>query len=168
MSLLGLLTGQIAQAAGPQRVREHRPAPNVQDVALQAAGTLQGQLFDAQGTPVAHAELLLRRGSEVVASARSDSRGVFRIPELAGGVYELQTPTSRGIYRLWAPNTAPPSAQEGVLVVGSEDILRGQPGRQPWLNGIGGALANPWVLALIVGAAIAIPLAIDSDDDDAS
>jgi hypothetical protein len=87
---------------------------------------------------------------------------------LSGGVYELQTLASSDVCRVWAPRTAPPSAQDGVLLVTDDELARGQRG----CFGEGGALSwlsNPWVLGGIVVAAIAIPLGVAAaDDDDAS
>jgi hypothetical protein len=68
------------------------------------------------------------------------------------------------VYRLWAEQTAPPAANDGVLVVHGDDAVRGN-SCNPCGGGLLGVLANPWVLAAIVAAAIAIPLALDDDDD---
>ncbi len=83
---------------------------------------------------------------------------------LSGGVCEFQTETNRDVYRLWAPRTAPPAAQQRVLLVSDSKVVLGQ-------NCGGNALgwlANPWVLGGLVAAAIAIPLAVANSDDDAS
>ena len=89
---------------------------------------------------------------------------------MSGGVYDLRRQHSSGVYRLWAPRTAPPAAEKGVLLVTGDGVQLGQKGycdakrsEQHF-----GFLANPWVLAGIVAAAIAIPLAVASNDDDNS
>jgi hypothetical protein len=67
------------------------------------------------------------------------------------------------MYRVWTVNTAPPVAQPGAMVVAGQDLVRGQ-ASSPVLR----FFTNPWVLAGLVGAAIAIPIALSNDDDDSS
>ena len=45
-------------------------------------------------------------------------------------------------------------------MVNSDEVARANLGN----GGLGGMLANPWVLGLIVAAAIAIPIALDDSD----
>lgn len=136
------------------------------DVALQEGGVLQGQLLAADGTPQAGVPVELRRDGRPVAASTTNEAGLFAIAGVEAGMHELYTPAGRNIYRAWAPHTAPPSAQQGVLLVSGKQVVRGQfgGGGNPWMQGLGSSLANPWILGLIVAAAIAIPLAIDDDD----
>ena len=159
LTCFGLLNAQLVCAAGPAIAKAA-----VRDVALQSPGVLHGQLVNAQGAPQAGAEVAAVQEGNAVAVARTDQAGRFMLANLSGGVYELRTQTASGVYRLWAPRTAPPAAQDGVLMVSGENVVRGFGGQ----NGGLGFLANPLVLAGIVAAAIAIPLAIANDDDDAS
>ena len=155
LTCLGLLNAQLVCAAGPAVGKVV-----VRDVALQSSGVLHGQLLDAQGAPQAGAEVTAIQAGKTVAVARTDRAGRFLLADLSGGVYELRAPAASGVYRLWAPRTAPPAAQDGVLLVSSNDVVRGFGGPgEGW-----GFLANPLVLAGIVAAAIAIPLALDDDD----
>ena len=170
LSMLGMLTGQFAHAAG---AGTDRRAPGVvpghariSDVGLQEGGTLRGVLLDSAGAPEVAVPVVLSRGGEVVASTKTGRSGEFAFRDVAAGVVELQTPSSQGIYRLWAPRTAPPAAEAGILIVDGQEIVRGQ--QAGWLQSLGGTLANPWVLALIVAGAIAIPLALDDDNSSAS
>jgi hypothetical protein len=148
MTCLSMLTVQFAQAAQPV----------VRDVALRSSGVLQGQVLDTQGAPQAGLQVTLAQHGKAIAVANTGIDGRFQMANLSAGVYEMQTPMGSNVYRLWAPRTAPPSAQDGVLIVAGEEYARGQ-------HGCLGLLANPWVLAAIVAAAIAIPLAIDDNDD---
>jgi len=147
-----LLAGQLAQAAGPAFLTTSRVA----DVALTSAGDLRGQVLDAQGVAQPKIKVSIGQTNQQPTFVSTDSEGRFVVQGLAAGVYQVQTPRGGGMYRVWAPRTAPPSAQPGVLVVNDGQIVRGY--------GSNGAhfLANPWVMGLIVAAAIAIPLAIDS------
>ena len=54
------------------------------------------------------------------------------------------------------PNTAPPAAQSAALLVSGSDVVRGQNG------GLVYWLTNPWVLAGLIAAAIAIPIALNN------
>jgi hypothetical protein len=171
LSMLGMLTGQFAHAAGAGTVRR---APVVEpgharisDIGLQEGGTLRGVLLDSAGTGEEAVSVVLRRGGEVLASTKTGRSGEFAFRDVSAGVVELQTPSSQGIYRLWAPRTAPPAAEAGILLVDGQEVVRGQQ-NHAWLQSLGGTLANPWVLALIVAAAIAIPLELDDDNSSAS
>jgi hypothetical protein len=117
-------------------------------------------LIDPQGAPEAGIDVALVKDGAVVAAARTDTEGRFALADMKAGVYQLQTPRANAVCRVWAPNTAPPVAQPGVLLVSSQNVVRQQ--------SIFSVLANPWVLGGIVAAAIAIPLALDDDDDDSA
>jgi hypothetical protein len=138
----------------------------VTDVALARGGVLAGKIVDRQGAPQTGETIRVIHQGQVVATAQTDARGEFAITDLRGGVYQVETTQGAGVYRLWADQTAPPAANDGVLVVHGDDAVRGN-ACDPCGSGGGllGVLANPWVLAAIVAAAIAIPLALDDDDD---
>lgn len=166
-SCIGLLGGQFAQAAN-----------RIGDVALQPGGRLQGQVLDQQGTVQPHARVTIGQQGEAVAVTQTNDQGHFAVHGLPAGVYQVHTEMGVGVYRLWAPQTAPPAAQDSILLVHSNNVVRGVVGGGPgpvapayppaeptgggWMSGLG-FLANPWVLAAIVAAAIAIPLAVDGD-----
>ena len=84
----------------------------------------------------------------------------------------------RSNVRLWAANTAPPSAVAGFTHVDGA-VQRGQCTVDSCTGTCGGTcgackgkcgplglLMNPWVIGAAVAAAIAIPLAVNDDDDD--
>jgi len=128
--------------------------PAVIDVTLHDGGTLRGQVVDAQGKPLAGSPLSIRQIDREVARVVSDQSGYFQATGLRGGMYQILAGEATGVYRLWAPRTAPPSAQPGALVVVAGKQVLGQGHRVLcWLR-------NPWVIAGIVAAAIAIPVAI--------
>ena len=64
---------------------------------------------------------------------------------MTAGVYELQTAGSSDVYRLWAPRTAPPAAQDGVLLVADEQVVLGQNNPQ----------SRAWVRWPILGSSVA-------------
>jgi hypothetical protein len=169
MSIVGMLIGQFAQAAGPQPVsqepRANSTQPLIGDIQLSEGGTLRGLVLDSSGGAQASAPIALYQDGHVITTVCTGPSGEFAISQLTAGIYELQTPAGRTMYRLWAPNTAPPVAQDGIVMIDGQNIVRGQHERGAWLGHVGSALANPWILAIIVAAAIAIPLALDDDDD---
>jgi len=129
----------------------------VADVALTSAGQLHGQVLNAQGVPQSQVRVAVGRMNEQPMFVTTNAEGKFIVSGISAGVYQVQTSAAANVYRVWAPRTAPPSAQAGVLVVNNNQVVRG------YGNGGGvSMLANPWVMGLIVAAAIAIPLAIDS------
>jgi hypothetical protein len=151
LACFGMFVGQLARAAQPL----------VTDVALGHGGTLVGKIVDRQGVAQAGQAVRVVQQGQVVAAVETDARGEFQVADLRGGVYQIESAQGVGVYRVWADNTAPPAANDGVLIVHGDDAVRGnQCG-----GGVLGVLANPWVLAAIVAAAIAIPLALDDDDD---
>lgn len=166
LTCCGMLSAQLAQAAGPQTTipatRESTAAlPAIRDVALAESGIFRGQVVDQQGVGTADLPLVVVRDGQEVARSQTNATGQFEFRGLNGGIYELHTPVGGGVYRLWAPRTAPPAAESSVIIVPDELVVRGQFYRGGRALGW---LANPWVLAAIVAAAIAIPLALDDDD----
>jgi hypothetical protein len=151
-----VLSSQLAQAAGPVVLTPSRIA----DVALTSAGELRGQVLDTQGVPQPNIKVSIGQANQQPILVTTGSDGEFSVRGLSGGVYAVRTLQGSSVYRVWAPRTAPPSAQRGVLVVNNGQVVRGLAGAR--------MLANPWVMGLVVAAAIAIPLAIDSGDDSAS
>lgn len=164
LTCTGMMSAQLAHAASPKSIT---PAASIisaqnyiQDVSLKDGGVFTGTVLDENGAGRAATPVVVLRDGQVVAKTETDVQGEFTVSKLNGGVYQVQSTSGAGIYRLWAPRTAPPSAQEVAVVSPNSTIVRGQ------MRGGGalGWLANPWVLAGLVAAAIAIPLALDDDD----
>jgi hypothetical protein len=167
--------------------------PMVADVALADGGVLAGQVVTAQGASVVDAEVVVTQQGRELARVRTDADGAFSAPGLKGGVYEVSTPGASGVYRLWAPRTAPPVARQGVMMVSGTETVLGQygpppgaivgpppmgppvdstvgppAGKGPFGKAMGWISDHPFITAGIVATAIAVPLALDDNDDDAS
>lgn len=149
-------------------------ASQVSDVALQQNGTLHGKLVDAQGRPLARTAVSVSMAGKDVGSTLSDSTGSFQIAGLQGGVVEIKCQNSQVVCRAWAESTAPPQAQRGILIVDSADVVRGQNCGNcvgcgsGVCGGHGGGLLGimadrPLVAAGVIGAAIAIPIAVSNN-----
>ena len=137
------------------------------DVALHQGNLLIGQVVDAQGVSQPMATVTLTNHKSEVAEVQTDAEGKFSVAGLQGGVYRIASNGQQGIYRVWAPNTAPPAAQQGVTMVVGQDVVRGQYGNTPGpFTSIAQWCADhPIMTAAVIGAAIAIPVAVADDDD---
>jgi hypothetical protein len=136
------------------------------DVALLDGGVLVGLIVSAEGAPIAGADVSIRLGGKEVAQARTNENGVYQIAGLRGGVYQVVSANTAGVYRFWSPRTAPPSARRGLMTVAGPQVVRGQypaaPG--PFAKAMGWIAEHPILTTMGVAAGIAIPLAINDDD----
>jgi hypothetical protein len=151
----GMLATPLVRAAQPgaSPVRSESPA---RDVALQAAGTLHGQVVDPQGVGRAHVDVAVNKLNQPPVVVTTDAQGRFAVEGLSAGIYQVQTDNCEAAFRVWAPRTAPPVASQAVLLVEDGKVVRGQKGKQRW-----NFAAGPWIIGGLAAAAIAIPLALD-------
>ena len=147
----------------PRSVQATPATTAVHDVALGAGGTLTGRVVDADGNAAIRVPVTIHHQGVQVAQCVTDENGAFVTENLHGGVHDVVTPNGVGTYRLWTQNVAPPVAQPQMQVVNAP-VYRGQMHHGRAL----GFLTNPWVLGVGVAAAIAIPIALSDDDDNAS
>ena len=156
IAAIGLCFPSAAMSATPvtkQKVVEKKP--QVVDVALLKGNVLVGQLVTPEGKGVSNAPLLLQNKDKTVVALRTDKNGVFAAKSIPAGVYRVAGTNTQGVYRFWAPKTAPPNAQRGALLVSGNGVARAQ-----YARGLRNMLANPWIVAGIVACAVAIPVAI--------
>lgn len=150
------------------------PAGHVQpsfggvDVALRSGGVLVGQVVDQQGTAQANKVVSVQYANQEVVRTTTDANGVFAARGLRGGQYQILTDDGISVCRLWAAETAPPSARPAALVVADGSVVRGQWGRGPMHQWVGWVKSHPYITAGAIAAAIAIPLALADDDDPAN
>jgi len=136
--------------------------PTIRDVALHQDGLLLGQVLSKDGTPVAGVPVTISRENRVLGTATTNEKGIFAFRGLKGGVYQLTSANGVVAYRVWQSQTAPPGASPAAIVVAGEDAVRGQLGR----GYLGMFLSRPLVIAGVIGAAIAVPLAIALSEDE--
>lgn len=136
------ILGAIALAMLATQVAFAADKPQVSDVALRDGGILVGQVVDKNGAPQANAEVLVVQNGKAVAVDRTDKNGQFSAKGLRGGVYHIATKNANGIYRAWAPRTAPPVAKQGVTLISGEMVLRGQGVTETYGPAIRGAIAG--------------------------
>ena len=171
MAWVVMLMSPLVASAAPQ--------PMPRDIVLHDGGELLGQVVNAQGRALNNTSVVLLQGSKEVARTITDRTGRYSFRGLTGGVYEVATVGKRDVYRLWNPQTAPPAAKQGLLLVSDQNFVLGQDcgcgvvgcggacgsgTKQGALQGLGAWLAeHPLLTAGTVAAAIAIPLAVDDD-----
>ena len=127
-----------------------QPPSRVADVALHAGGVLHGILVDTQRRPLAAQQIHVRFEGNVIATVTTDERGRFAIRGLRGGTYTIDSNTGGRTVQLWAPQTAPPSAQQGALVVAGKPgtTVRGQFDGEQFGPAIRGAIAGGLITGL--------------------
>lgn len=140
----------------------------IADVALAPGGVLVGHVVDAQGNPTSATLVTILRGNREVARTTTDANGSYTIQGLQGGIYHVIAGQGVQMCRLWVDRTAPPSARHGLLVVSNPTAVLAQwgPGSTgTFLENAKYAMTNPFVVAGVVAAAVAIPVAIHNSKD---
>lgn len=131
------------------------------DVALSPDGTLRGQVLSPQGQGLAGVHVAVSAGARDLGSTVTGADGRFEIRGLKGGVLMLTAGPTRTAVRAWTATAAPPAARRDVLIVAGQSQTLGQ----SW-GGFKKVITNPWVIAGVVAAAVAIPIAIHNSKDD--
>lgn len=154
-------------ASNPQAPRASEDTGRqVHDVALGSGGLLVGRLLDQQGQPLADAYVAILADQQTVAQTQTDANGSFAVAGLRGGVHQINAANAVQLYRLWVPGTEPPGAERIAQIVSGPDVVRGN-----W-DGHGGMpqraikfASNPFVVASVIAAAVAIPIIVHAESD---
>jgi hypothetical protein len=93
---------------------------------------------------------------------RTTPDGRFAVGDLQAGTYRLETSEGVCICRLWTSAAAPPAAAPSLLIVNDASVTRGQRPIRDLFH------ADPVLMATVVAAAIAIPIAVHKSRDDSS
>lgn len=153
----------------PVKPQPTQPAVKTVDVALDVHGRLSGQVVNVEGQPQVKSVVSLTDGKQTQ-KVITNQRGEFRLDNVATGSYRLQVGKQLKPCRVWKQAAAPPQANQGVMLIAGDQIVRGQTYcGSPVAAGYGGfkeAMTHPLVVAGVVAAAIAIPVAIHNSDDD--
>jgi hypothetical protein len=135
--------------------------PPVSDVELLPGGVLSGQVVDSAGQPLIGQAILVQQANREPNGTHSDHQGRFRLSGLSAGLCQIEFGDHAVACRCWSPNTAPPVAAKEVLLTSGESVERGQ-------RAIADLFTGPILIGMIIGAAIAIPIAIHNAQKDAS
>ena len=137
-----------------QRPRFHAQQQAVPDLRLSRRGSLDGLVVERQGTPSVGEKVVLFRNGERHAEVLTNRDGQFSFSGLNGGVYEVSCTGFRGVYRVWAAATAPPSSRDGLLILDKASLVRGQHDLSPWFT------KQSIISAAIVGGAVLVPVIV--------
>ena len=149
----GLCTPHVASATPPPFLgaTSGHPALIVQDVALQPGKKLAIQVVDPQGKPHAGTPIKVRRAGSIVHHSITGKDGQIVLSQLRPGIYEITSGERGGIYRLWAPQTAPPRASTGILLTDDGGVVRGSRGGWQKAALIGGVIITSGVVGGVIG-----------------
>lgn len=168
LALLGILNPYLAFAqtnAAPDGAPiDSFPRKQVVDIQLDATNRLVGQIVDGTGAPLPESQLTLVRLARQPSDAMTltaNGTGMFKSAPLAVGTYRLNTKRGVIICRCWNAKSAPPNAANGLLVVDDLEVVRGQ---QPISSLF---RTEPLLIAALVTAAVAVPIAVHKSRDDA-
>jgi hypothetical protein len=135
------------------------PKPTMMDVALSDGGTLEGQVVNIQNGGMQGVPVSIRSQDREMVQTTTTANGQFVVRDLRGGVYQVATAQGDSTFRLWAPRTAPPAAQNRAIVY----VQNGGGG-----GGLRAILGNPLVLPAIIATAVAVPIAVSASHQPAS
>jgi hypothetical protein len=139
----------------------------IMDVALQDNSSLLGQVTSDQGQPLAGTPVLIMQRGKEIARVSTDQNGDFAVQNLHGGIYQVVSIGQQGVFRLWAPHTAPPVARQ-ALAFQADHVIRAQGEANTFTKFTSWVKNHPLMTGGIIATAIAIPFLIDNDDDDSS
>lgn len=141
---------------------EFKSTRTVQDVELTEDGTFRGHVVDNSGNPLANCHVVVFHESTPVAQVKTDAAGRFEVNQLRSGVHHVAAGQQFAGFRFWSADTAPPSANDEVLMVAGDPAVRGA------LNGALFLLGTPGVLALLIAGGVGTAIALDNNDHEAS
>jgi len=152
---------QTATAQSKTTTPRGTKLPVTCDVTLGESNDLRGQLVDKNGVPVANRIVVAVHSDKSSLQTVSDANGTFHFRGAKPGMYQIASERSYQLCRCWAANTAPPISSKQLLMVESAQTIRGQ-------RPIGEMLSGPVLIALIIAAAIIIPIAVHNNNKSAS
>jgi hypothetical protein len=130
LATLGLVLPQAPafadNALTPNAGAKVQAKASLPDVCLTTGGTLSGRVVDHTGKVLEGAQVTLRQDKKEIATTVTNKEGIYSFKALKGGVYQVSSGNTDGIFRVWAEKTAPPSAKEHALLVMGENGARGQ------------------------------------------
>lgn len=133
-------------------------ASGIVDVMLSSESGLVGHYLDRQGHPIDGSLVVLSQAGVPVGKTTSNRSGIFHIPSVRQGVYELTLGDQTRTIRAWPAQLAPPAAQP-LTVIRDGIAIRSQGTNTGNIVGIVGGLTG------ITLGIIAIDIAMDAEDD---
>jgi hypothetical protein len=149
LALTVMVLGQPIQLMAAAPIAKAFVEQKTVDIALRGQNELYGRVVDTQGQPTPGATVILADIHNVsLASTNADPQGRFAFAGVPTGHVVLQVGDSQTQMRTWAAKTAPPAAQQEVLLTTSSPTVRGQYGG---LGATGTTILAAWGVALGIG-----------------
>lgn len=101
-------------------------ATKVHDIRLTSSNEFSGLILTEKGKPVAGVPVQLISDSKVIASVKTDRTGRYRVEGVRPGMHIVKTVKGQETCRLWAAQTAPPSARPALMMTAYTTVVRGQ------------------------------------------
>lgn len=130
--------------------------PKPTDIVLHPGNIIAGEVFAADGKPLAATEVIVQIGRHEVARVSTNQFGEFAVEVPRGGVYLLTSNGGTILVRAWTATAAPPSSLDKITIAPQTTVIRAQSeggGFDPLLG---------LLLAGGIAAAIAIPVALNN------
>lgn len=112
-AIVGTTCSPAVQAAAPN---SNSIRGTIQDVELNREGQVWGQVVDSQGNPVAGSVVRVSQQGAVIGTTQSSDTGHFALAGLRPGLYEVSAADQQLNCRVWAHETAPPAARNGIVL----------------------------------------------------
>ena len=129
LATLGIVLPQapaLADNSPARPIVKVQKGTSLPDVSLTAGGTFSGRVVDHSGKVLEGAQVTLRQDQKEISTTVTNKEGVYSFKNLKGGIYEVSSGNTEGIFRVWSEKTAPPSAKGHALLVMGENGARGQ------------------------------------------
>jgi hypothetical protein len=133
--------------------------PRITDVAMDEHQVVHGRVLNDSSAPIPGAGIEVFQGAKQVGQVMADECGQFQWKCAGGGTYHLLTNGQVTTVRIWTAAAAPPHSVKHVALVPGQ-VARGQSGTFPYTQ------VNPWVVAGVVAAAVAIPVVLHNNRTD--
>lgn len=147
-----------ALAAHPALAAPH----STSDVVLRQGDVFVGQLVGPRGEAIAGADVCVKHNGAQVARAKTNKDGVFAVRGVKTGAHLVEAGGVAASYRLWSPQTAPPSATSAGWMVVEKPVASGQV-----LGGLIGGVSTTTVIGSTAAVAGGVLLYTEVIDDDA-
>lgn len=135
----------------------------VPDVVLSSDGTFKGTLVDGARNPLTKTPVLLNKDGKLLKTVETNDKGVYTLPGLKPGAYQLEIHKQSVAVRLWKSTTAPPQAmkQLDMAYVPDASVVRGQLG---YLDPVETTLLVLGVAGVVIGGVVIGKLNALEDD----
>jgi hypothetical protein len=157
-SVLGMLIAPLLSAEERGRLPVQGTWQTV-DVALDQQQLLRGHVTTSNGAAAGGTSLSLWQAGKLQQQTQADEQGRFQFTLRRGGNYQLVVGNQLTAIRVWTAEAAPPGCVRQLVVVNG-DVLRAQSGKVPYMR------VNPWLVAGVVAAAVAIPVVLSNNRSD--